>query len=265
MKWYKPFSIFVSKKFSGKKKWQHYFSLLQSFAVTAMNYGNGSRIDDSGEKKAIEFVATKLLIEKPIIFDVGANVGKYAKSILDVLNGNAIIHCFEPSLATSEKLQKNLQPYGNVFVHRLALSNSPGEAILYGRQSNSEVASLVQTATSEKYGTRTEEHVTLTTIDDFCRVKNISGIYFLKIDVEGNELKVLQGAEEMLAAKNIQFIQFEFGMFNIDSRTYFRDLWALLHGNYRIFRVVKDGLYEIKQYSPMLEIFYTSNFIAELK
>ncbi len=265
MKWYKPASTFVDKKFSRKKKWQPYFNLLQRFATAGMNYGNGSRIEISGEKNAIVYVASKLIGNNLVIFDVGANSGGYAFALLDVFANRAVINCFEPSLATFNKLSKNLSSNNNVVLHTLALSNSTGDAILYGQQANSAIASLVQTEVSEKYGNRTEEVVHLATVDHFCNANNITQIHFLKIDVEGNELKVLEGAKAMLQAKNIRFIQFEFGKFNIDSRTFFRDFWSLLHTDYRIYRIVVDGLYEIKKYTTALEIFETSNFLAELK
>ncbi|HWZ03610.1 MAG TPA: FkbM family methyltransferase, partial [Mucilaginibacter sp.] len=87
----------------------------------------------------------------------------------------------------------------------------------------------------------------------------------LKLDIEGNELNALKGAEKMLKSKSVKSIQFEFGTCNIDSRTYFRDFWFLLNQDYNIFRVVKDGLYPITAYTEYDEVFATINYYAELK
>jgi len=69
----------------------------------------------------------------------------------------------------------------------------------------------------------------------------------------------------MLHSGSIDFIQFEFGGCNIDSRTYFQDFYYLLKDNYKIYRIVKDGIYPINQYREMYEAFITTNYLAEKK
>lgn len=69
----------------------------------------------------------------------------------------------------------------------------------------------------------------------------------------------------MIEDRKIDFIQFEFGGCNIDSRTFFQDFWYLLHDKYNIFRIIPTGLYPIKEYSEMREIFLCTNYLAELK
>lgn len=239
--------------------------LLHRYAIGAMNYGYGSNIHSSGEKIALDHVAESIKKNNPVIFDVGANVGSYTLAVIASFKHNPSIYSFEPSAATFKKLTANTAGLSNVIVNHCALSSTVGEAVLYGRENNSEIASLVNTQAAEKYGQQTQETVKLNTLDNYCRENNIDFIDFLKIDTEGHELTVLQGATEMLQRKMIRFIQFEFGQFNIDSRTYFRDFWRLLGTNYTIYRIVKDGLFEIKKYELTLEIFLTSNFLAELK
>src|SRR5690606_3866529 len=107
--------------------------------------------------------------------------------------------------------------------------------------------------------------IEIRTIDQFCRDQNISNIDFLKLDIEGHEMAALRGASEMLNKNAIRFIQFEFGGCNIDSRTYFQDFWYLLHERYKIYRIVRDGLFHVERYSETYEIFRTINYLAELK
>jgi hypothetical protein len=66
----------------------------------------------------------------------------------------------------------------------------------------------------------------------------------------------------MLDENKIKAIQFEFGGCNIDSRTYFKDFWNMLHEKYYIYRILKNGLHEMPKYSEFLEIFHYSNFLA---
>ncbi len=65
--------------------------------------------------------------------------------------------------------------------------------------------------------------VKLSTLDSYCKNKNITQIDFLKMDIEGNEYKALLGACEMIENGAINSIQIEFGGCNVDSRTYFKD------------------------------------------
>ncbi|MBK8352977.1 MAG: FkbM family methyltransferase [Saprospirales bacterium] len=109
------------------------------------------------------------------------------------------------------------------------------------------------------------EKISVKKMDDYCIENNISEITFLKIDVEGNELSVLNGAKKLLSENKIKYIQFEFGGCNIDSRTYFKDFYDLLNEKYKVYRILRDGLFHIEKYSENLEIFVTSNFFAELK
>jgi len=106
------------------------------------------------------------------------------------------------------------------------------------------------------------EKVQIQTLDDFCAEKGIEHIHYLKMDVEGHELSVLQGGREMLAKGAIDWIQFEFGGCNIDSRTYLRDFFELLTPYYDIYRLLRNGFRPIRRYHETYEIFTTTNFIA---
>lgn len=93
----------------------------------------------------------------------------------------------------------------------------------------------------------------------------IENIDLLKLDVEGHELDVLQGSAEVFRAQIIEALTFEFFGSNIDSRTYFRDIWYLLHdyGIKHIFRITQSGyLARIWIYRVIDEQFRTSIYFA---
>jgi hypothetical protein len=106
------------------------------------------------------------------------------------------------------------------------------------------------------------EEIKLTTIDLYCKKNNIEQIHFLKLDIEGHELNALNGAKNMIEKGKIDFIQFEFGGCNIDSRTYFQDFYYILKDKYKIYRILKDGIYELPDYKETYEIFITINYLA---
>ena len=56
------------------------------------------------------------------------------------------------------------------------------------------------------------ETVHVCSLDDFCSHHEIENIDYLKIDTEGYELQVLQGAERLLQSGMIRFIELEAGM-----------------------------------------------------
>jgi hypothetical protein len=66
----------------------------------------------------------------------------------------------------------------------------------------------------------------------------------------------------MIASGAIDWIQFEFGRCNIDSRTYLRDFFGLLNSHYVIYRLLRNGFRPIRHYHETYEIFTTTNFIA---
>ena len=66
-----------------------------------------------------------------------------------------------------------------------------------------------------------EMEFNLSTLDLFCEREAIPNIDFLKIDTEGNELDVLEGAKKLLSGGKIKIIQFEFGECDVFSQSFF--------------------------------------------
>jgi FkbM family methyltransferase len=112
------------------------------------------------------------------------------------------------------------------------VSDKPGKATLYTLNTASSTAlhdplpawshipSLHRRreAQLERYGF-VEEVVDVVTIDETIDRFGIDVVDFMKLDVEGNELAVLQGSQRALQSKRIRALTFEFGCGNINSRT----------------------------------------------
>lgn len=109
------------------------------------------------------------------------------------------------------------------------------------------------------------EDIEIRTLDSYVEENDVERIDFLKIDVEGNEFNVLTGALATIERGIIKNIQIEFGGTCIDSRIFLRDIWRLLYPKYRIFRILKNGLHEIKKYDERFEIFGYQNYFFELR
>ena len=109
------------------------------------------------------------------------------------------------------------------------------------------------------------EKVTVTTVDQICDTERIEQIDLLKIDTEGHEMDVLQGASSMISSGSIPAIQFEFGETFLHTQYHFADLWALLSPRYTFYRILRHGLAVVPQYSPDLEIYKLANFLCVRK
>jgi hypothetical protein len=60
-------------------------------------------------------------------------------------------------------------------------------------------------------------------------------------------------------------IQFEFGVATIDAKCFFKDFYHLLNPNYNLYRILKKGFFQIKNYNEVLEVFITTNYLAVSK
>jgi FkbM family methyltransferase len=146
---------------------------------------------------------------------------------------------------------------------RAACGDRPGAADLYVVEGLDELSSLHRRDLASHGMTMTAlETVDVTTVDAYCAAQGIERVDYLKVDAEGHDLAVLQGAAGMLEV-GVRFVQFEFGGGNIDSRTFVRDFVRLLEPRYRVSRMLTDGL-EAVEYSERDEVFLTTNFLAEL-
>jgi hypothetical protein len=110
-----------------------------------------------------------------------------------------------------------------------------------------------------------KELVNVVTFDEYASNREINCVDLLKIDVEGNEYKVLCGAMNFIKENRIKNIQFEFGAGNITARVFFHDFWTLLSDRYDFYQILSGGLVPVVKYSNEWEIFRTANFLLKLK
>lgn len=251
--------------FIGKRRLQFFFEALHRIAIKGMNALNGSDFRESGELHAAQYIANRMISSEDVtIFDVGANEGSYSMYLSELFGQKASIFAFEPAKKTFELLLVATSQKENIIPVHIGMSNRECETVLYSDEHRLGLSSVY----NRKLGhigislDQTED-IKLTTIDKYCQGRQIAKIDFLKLDIEGHEFSALIGAKEMIASNNIDFIQFEFSGCNIDSRTYFKDFFLLLHPKYRLFRILRDGLFEIPCYNEIYEIFGLMNFLAE--
>ena len=98
----------------------------------------------------------------------------------------------------------------------------------------------------------------------YCTGQGIDHIDWLKIDVEGHELDVLNGGTKMFSGSAIGMVTFEFGGCNIDTRTFLQDFFCFFRDHQmRIARITPAGyLHELHSYQEAYEQFRTTNFVC---
>lgn len=145
-----------------------------------------------------------------VIFDVGANVGQSALRYCEAFP-HARVFAFEPGPETFKILSANVETSRRVKAERLALGQQPGEAELHMYELSVLNSLTPNTTYSARYNTKGKTvSCRLETLDNYCAQHNIERLDLLKIDTEGSELAVLQGAKRMLASGAIRFVYAEF-------------------------------------------------------
>jgi FkbM family methyltransferase len=135
---------------------------------------------------------------EPVIFDIGAADGGVAK-VYRELFPQAYIHCFEPFPQAFEGLKVQLGDAPRTFCVGQAVSSSLGTAGLHANASSA----------TNSLNTTTQVQVPTTTVDHYCSEANVARIDILKIDVQGGEWEVLQGAKGMLQGQRVGLIYTE--------------------------------------------------------
>jgi FkbM family methyltransferase len=234
-----------------------------------MGYGGSNDPEMSGEKVLIKMMGEHgRTHNSPLrIFDVGAHLGEFLSLLLKMLPSDSYsIHAFEPSRFSFEKLRGTFGQIPNITLNNCGLGKSAGRAKLFTDSEGSGMASLTRRRL-DHFGISfsSMEDAEIQTLDEYCRKGQIEHIDLLKIDVEGHELDVLKGADGMLRQRRIDFVTFEFGGTDIDSKTSFQDFWYFFKSFRKgtIHRLTPSGyLFPIRQYKEIYERYRYSNFVV---
>ena len=244
--------------FHNKRRFYGFFYFLFIRGLQGMEHGrNYGMIGTSGELHVLDLVKNNF--KDPVIFDGGANVGEYTRACAEI----GTVYAFEPASSPYSRLVKSFEGVKNVKPFQYALSNEFQTMTLKYDHDSSQIASVVN-LNYEHYNIAmsNEEKVQGTTIDAFCKKWEVDRITLLKLDVEGSEYFALLGAKEMIALNRIDMIQFEMGWPDVDSKTFFKDFYLLLKGNYKLYRILSFGLVPINGYFFEYEIFLGCNYLA---
>jgi FkbM family methyltransferase len=149
--------------------------------------------------------------------DVGVNIGYMTTIMAKRVGETGKVWCFEPNPEVYEELSENIRTWqetlgwNQIYAKKIALSNQTGVGVLSVPKRNREEASLIpHTDVRDIQGNESNSKiytVSLARLDEILKNSELIGV--LKIDVEGHELEVLQGATELITKQQIRDIIFE--------------------------------------------------------
>ncbi len=158
-----------------------------------------SRVYEEGELKLVQnFVKPDM-----ICFDIGANQGLYTVLLSKRVGPHGTVFAFEPVKSEFRKLRRNIQINrcsSSVILERMGVSSYEGVAEMFVCLNGHGSRSSMRPPPDEVNARIRVERVLVTTLDSFVRKKNIGRIDFIKIDVEGSEMDVLKGGQNVLDA-----------------------------------------------------------------
>lgn len=159
-----------------------------------------------------------LLTPGMTVLDIGANIGYYALLEARGVGSSGHIYAFEPVPETYDLLVRNVRMNGYSWVqcHRIALSSQPRPQMamnVMDRSNLAHVASLgildnAEWAFGEAVGRKGVIEVQATTIDRFlAETKSSAPIGLIRMDVEGYETEVIEGAYDTLRDARNKFLK----------------------------------------------------------
>ena len=137
-------------------------------------------------------LARQLIRPGSVVADVGANTGLYAYAF----GRSSPVEAFEPLPEPARVLHALAATLPRVRVHQVALSRSSGIATLYIPHADDGSGPISEMARFTPFdGPQDTATVPLRTLDEYA----LKDLGLIKIDVEGHELAVLDGAKETIA------------------------------------------------------------------
>jgi len=149
------------------------------------------------ELPTIRFLRS-VLTTGSVCLDVGAQMGYLSLAMATAADRGTVVHSFEPESNNAARLLENvaLNDLHNITLHQTAVSTVDGSLKLY--LSNDRNAGTHSTVYIESNVSSEFVEIASVTLESFAQQQNLASIDLIKIDVEGAEIDVINGALQVL-------------------------------------------------------------------
>lgn len=129
-----------------------------------------------------------------IVFDVGAHVGEETFLFSNMVGNKGKVVAIEPNPIVYDKLMQQNTDLHNILIIGYGISNECGHKKFYTRKTSSS-SGFVDLDDSPQI--ETESMLPTLTLDALCELLNVDKIDFLKADIEGSEIEMLEGGRNI--------------------------------------------------------------------
>jgi FkbM family methyltransferase len=160
-------------------------------------------LKDSGRPKLYDLIG-----KNHTVIDVGTNIGETLMNFAKLTQPEGEVHGFEPDPLNYQRCCENLElnNFNNIIPNNLGLGAKAGEYFIKIDTPSNRGGNKI----SAEYIENNTEIIQIITLDQYVQEKKIKKIDLIKIDVEGYELQVLKGSEQLIQRfKPLFFIELD--------------------------------------------------------
>ena len=201
-----------------------------------------------------ELIIKNLKTKKPVIFDVGCYIGNFSTNLekrLNLKKNSFYLFDANPNLKV-----KNFKYYNEVFSNKIQMKNFYLNEFLPSSGSSLETDvkndlkwNFTRRIMSLSFKKKFKSFkIKTNTLDNFCKEKKIKKIDILKMDVEGSELKVLEGSKKILDKTNIIQVEILQNKKNFDK---IKNKVTILLKKYNFHKISEKNIYSVSLFSNL--------------
>lgn len=223
--------------------------------VVGANLSSGNRLGDSGEAWLAGVVAPS----SSCFVDVGANVGAWAVEFARCMPPQGRGLLFEPNPKTAAELRTRVAKWPGLEVIEAAAGQKRGRATFlaedYFGETSSFYSSTIRLPT-------TAVEVDILALDDVLSERGVDRVDMLKIDAEGHDFHVIEGAENYLRQQRISVLQFEYNRCWAEAGSTLTRAFSFLGAMGYETRLLRRRSLDVFDVASVGEFFAYSNFVA---
>ncbi len=161
---------------------------------------------------AITNIFKEIVNPGDVCLDIGANMGWYSTLFQKLVGERGEVHAFEPVPNIFAHLTRNVKlnsPPDNVRLNNLALGNEAKAVDLHVFSGLPDGHASISTFDNSDYEVFPSQMMTL---DSYLSANKIENVKLVKMDIEGAELMVLEGASKLFEQEQLPILEIEMAL-----------------------------------------------------